>query len=202
METQNSPRAAQVAKSAIRNGIGHRYCVCGSVELRRRPRHHPALADSQELMTAISEGSKPVEVLLVEDSPGGVRLTLEAFRDENTSIHLHVATDGVEAMAFLRHEGAHVDAPRPDLILLDLNLPKLDGREVLALIKENNTLKTIPTVVLTTSVAEADVVTSYKLHANCYLNKPAQLDEFEGLVRRINEFWLEKAKLPQQTLTE
>jgi chemotaxis family two-component system response regulator Rcp1 len=105
-------------------------------------------------------------------------------------------------MAFLRQEGNHVDAPRPDLILLDLNLPKLDGREVLALIKADNALKTIPTVVLTTSVAEADLVTSYKLHANCYLNKPVQLDDFEGLVRSINEFWLEKAKLPQQTSVE
>jgi chemotaxis family two-component system response regulator Rcp1 len=153
-------------------------------------------------MTANSKDSKAVQLLLVEDSPGDVRLTLEAFRDANTSVHLHVATDGVEAMAFLRHEGVHVAAPRPDLILLDLNLPKLDGREVLALIKEDNVLKTIPTVVLTTSVAEADVFTSYKLHANCYLNKPVQLDEFEGLVRSINEFWLEKAKLPQQSLTK
>jgi CheY-like chemotaxis protein len=153
-------------------------------------------------MIASSRDNKTMQLLLVEDSPGDVRLTLEAFRDANTSVHLHVATDGVEAMAFLRHEGAHVDAPRPDLILLDLNLPKLDGREVLALIKEDSALKTIPTVVLTTSVAEADVFTSYKLHANCYLNKPVQLDEFEGLVRSINEFWLEKAKLPQQLLSE
>jgi CheY-like chemotaxis protein len=153
-------------------------------------------------MIASSKDNNAVQLLLVEDSPGDVRLTLEAFRDANTSVHLHVATDGVEAMAFLRHEGAHVDAPRPDLILLDLNLPKLDGREVLALIKEDSALKTIPTVVLTTSVAEADVFTSYKLHANCYLNKPVQLEEFEGLVRSINEFWLEKAKLPQQLLSE
>jgi CheY-like chemotaxis protein len=153
-------------------------------------------------MIASSRDNKTMQLLLVEDSPGDVRLTLEAFRDANTSVHLHVATDGVEAMAFLRHEGAHVDAPRPDLILLDLNLPKLDGREVLALIKEDSALKTIPTVVLTTSVAEADVFTSYKLHANCYLNKPVQLEEFEGLVRSINEFWLEKAKLPQQLLSE
>ena len=153
-------------------------------------------------MKATSVDSKPVQLLLVEDSPGDVWLTLEAFRDTNNSVHLHVATDGVEAKAFLRQEGNHADAPRPDLILLDLNLPKLDGREVLALIKADNVLKTIPTVVLTTSVAEADVVTSYELHANCYLNKPVQLYEFEGLVRSSNEFCLEKAKLPQQTSVE
>ena len=101
-------------------------------------------------MKAIGGEGMPIEVLLVEDSPGDVRLTQEAFRDANRSIHLHVASDGVEAMAFLRHEGAHVHAPRPDLILLDLNLPKMDGREVLAQIKEDDSLKTIPTVILTT----------------------------------------------------
>src|SRR5450631_2411756 len=127
-----------------------------------------------------------IEVLLVEDSPGDVRLMQEVFRTVNKLIHLQVASDGVEAMAILRQWGDYADRPRPDLILLDLNLPKLDGREVLALIKADNALKTIPTVVLTTSVAEADLVTSYKLHANCYLNKPVQLDDFEGLVRSIN----------------
>jgi two-component system, chemotaxis family, response regulator Rcp1 len=140
----------------------------------------------------------PIEVLLVEDSPGDVRLTQEAFHDANRSVHLHIAADGVEAMAFLRHEGAHVDAPRPDLILLDLNLPKMDGREVLAHIKKDETLKTIPTVVLTTSEAEADVAKSYQLQANCYLCKPVQLDAFEALVKSINDFWLTKVKLPPQ----
>ena len=140
----------------------------------------------------------PIQVLLVEDSPGDVRLTQEAFRDANQSILLHVAADGVEAMAFLRREGAHVHAPRPDLILLDLNLPKMDGREVLAHIKEDNNLKTIPTVVLTTSDAESDIVKSYQLQANCYLTKPVELDAFEGLVKSINDFWLTKVKLPQQ----
>ena len=140
----------------------------------------------------------PIEVLLVEDSPGDVRLTQEAFRDANRSIHLHVVSDGVEAMTFLRREGAHVDAPRPDLILLDLNLPKMDGREVLAQIKEDASLKTIPTVILTTSEAEVDIVKSYQLHANCYLSKPVQLDAFESLVKSINDFWLTKVKLPQQ----
>ena|SRR5579862_1802868 len=138
-----------------------------------------------------------MEVLLIEDSPGDVRLTVEAFRHTNPSIHLHVASDGVEAMAFLRREGNKVDAPRPDLILLDLNMPKMDGRQVLGQIKEDEGLKTIPTVILTTSEAETDVVTSYELQANCYLNKPVQLEAFENLVESINDFWLTKAKLPQ-----
>jgi chemotaxis family two-component system response regulator Rcp1 len=138
------------------------------------------------------------EVLLIEDSPGDVRLTLEAFRDVGMAIHLHVANDGVDAMAFLKHEGAHADAPRPDFILLDLNLPKMDGREVLARIKSDESLKTIPTVVLTTSDAAADIANSYQLQANCYLTKPVQLDEFEALVRNISDFWLRKVKLPQQ----
>jgi two-component system, chemotaxis family, response regulator Rcp1 len=137
-----------------------------------------------------------LQVLLVEDSPGDVRLTQEAFREVNRSVQLHVATDGVEAMAFLRHEGVYVDAPRPDLTLLDLNLPKIDGREVLALIKADDNLKSIPTVILTTSEAEADIVKSYKLHANCYFSKPVQLDAFENLVKSINDFWLTKVKLP------
>lgn len=148
-------------------------------------------------MKAIGDGM-PIEVLLVEDSPGDVRLTREAFRDAERSIHLSVASDGVEAMAFLRREGAHVDAPRPDLILLDLNLPKMDGREVLVHIKEDDSLKLIPTVILTTSDAEADIVKSYQLQANCYLNKPVQLAAFESLVKSINDFWLAKVKLPRQ----
>jgi len=140
----------------------------------------------------------PIEVLLVEDSPGDVRLTREAFRAANSSVHLTVAGDGVEAMSFLRHEGAHANAPRPDLILLDLNLPKMDGREVLARIKENACLKTIPTVILTTSDAEVDIMKSYQLQANCYLIKPVLLDAFESLVKSINDFWLTKDKLPRQ----
>jgi chemotaxis family two-component system response regulator Rcp1 len=138
-----------------------------------------------------------LEVLLIEDSPGDVRLTKEAFREANPSINLHVACDGVDAMAFLRKRGPHVGAPRPHLILLDLNLPKMDGREVLAHIKEDPDLKTIPTVILTTSEAEADIVASYRLQANCYLAKPVQLDEFESLVRSISDFWLTKVRLPQ-----
>jgi len=137
-------------------------------------------------------------VLLVEDSPGDVRLTLEAFRDADPSIDLRVAVDGVEAMAFLRGTGIHAGTPRPDFILLDLNLPKMDGREVLAHIKADDNLKTIPTVILTTSDAEADILRSYQLQANCYLSKPVQLEEFEGLVKSINDFWLTKVKLPHQ----
>ncbi len=140
-----------------------------------------------------------LQVLLVEDSPGDVRLTQEAFREANPAVALHVASDGVEAMAFLRREGTHANAPRPDLILLDLNLPKMDGREVLAHIKEDASLKTIPTVILTTSDAEADIVKSCELEANCYLSKPVQLDAFDNLVKSINDFWLTKAKLlPQE----
>ena len=149
-------------------------------------------------MSLIPKNGTPTEVLLVEDSPGDVRLTREAFRDANQSIHLHVACDGVEAMAFLKHQGAYLDAPRPDIILLDLNLPKMDGREVLAHIKDDENLKTIPIVILTTSDAEADIVKSYQLHANCYLSKPVQLDEFEGLVRSINDFWIREVKLPRR----
>jgi chemotaxis family two-component system response regulator Rcp1 len=143
-------------------------------------------------------GGMALQVLLVEDSPGDVRLTQEAFREANMSIRLHVASDGVEAMAFLRQEGDHAHAPRPDLILLDLNLPKMDGREVLAHIKADESLKKIPTVILTTSDAEVDIVKSYQLQANCYLSKPVQLDAFESLVKSINDFWLVRAKLPRQ----
>ncbi len=152
-------------------------------------------------MTAIGDARLPLEVLLVEDSPGDVRLTQEAFREANKSVHLHVAVDGVEAMAFLRQEGAHVHAPRPDLILLDLNLPKMDGREALAHIKKDDSLKMIPTIILTTSDAEADIVKSYQLQANCYLSKPVQFDEFASLVKSINDFWLKKVKLPLQKQT-
>src|SRR5579863_9661565 len=139
-------------------------------------------------MKVIGGEGMPIEVLLVEDSPGDVRLTQEAFRDANTSIHFHVATDGVEAMAFLKQEGDYSRAPRPELILLDLDLPEMDGREVLAQIKENPSLKTIPTVIPTTSEAEADTVKD-QLQANCYLSKPVQLDAFEALAKSINDFW-------------
>jgi two-component system, chemotaxis family, response regulator Rcp1 len=148
-------------------------------------------------MKPLEGDGMPLEVLLVEDNPGDVRLTREAFLDANNTINLNVAADGVEAMAFLRRTGAHLGAARPDLILLDLNLPKMDGREVLAHIKGDSSLKLIPTVILTTSNAEADIVKSYQLQANCYLTKPVQLEAFEMLVKSINDFWLTKVKLPR-----
>jgi chemotaxis family two-component system response regulator Rcp1 len=139
-----------------------------------------------------------IEVLLVEDNPGDVRLTQEAFREANPAIRLHVACDGVEALSFLTREGVNAGAPRPDLILLDLNLPRMDGHEVLAHIKADDDLKTIPTIILTTSDGVADVATSYQLQANCFLTKPVQLEAFESLVKSINEFWLTQVKLPAQ----
>jgi two-component system, chemotaxis family, response regulator Rcp1 len=151
-------------------------------------------------MTENSDGEDMLkEVLLVEDSPGDVRLTQEAFRDFDKTVRLHVARDGVDAMAFLRRQGVHANAPRPDFILLDLNLPKMDGREVLASIKKDESLKIIPTIILTTSDADVDIAKSYELQANCYLVKPVQLDEFENLVRSISDFWLTKVKLTQQS---
>jgi chemotaxis family two-component system response regulator Rcp1 len=140
----------------------------------------------------------PIEVLLVEDSPGDVRLTREALKDAKVQINLHVASDGMEAMAFLEHEGTHTHAPRPDLILLDLNLPKKDGREVLQEIKESATLKSIPVVILTTSASETDILQSYQLHANCYISKPVDLEGFLKVVQSIDNFWLNVVKLPRQ----
>jgi two-component system, chemotaxis family, response regulator Rcp1 len=143
-------------------------------------------------MNAIAQAGMPLQVLLVEDNPADVMLTQEAFSLPHTRLCLHVATDGVEAMAFLRRQGVHENAPYPDLILLDLNLPRMDGREVLAHIKADDILKTIPTVILTTSEAEGDIATSYQLHANCYLSKPVKFDAFEKLVRSVTDFWLTK----------
>jgi chemotaxis family two-component system response regulator Rcp1 len=140
------------------------------------------------------ENRSQSHVLLVEDSPHHVRLMQEAFSDVNTSINLHVANDGIEAMAFLRHEGIDVEAPRPDLILLDLNLPRMDGREVLAQIKRDDDLKTIPTIVLTTSEMDQDVTTSYQLHANAYLKKPLGWDAFVRMVSNMNNFWLAQSQ--------
>jgi two-component system, chemotaxis family, response regulator Rcp1 len=141
--------------------------------------------------------ARGIDLLLVEDSPGDIRLTQEAFGAANSDIRLHVAMDGVEALAFLAKEGKYSNAPRPDLILLDLNLPKKDGREVLKHIRADEGLKSIPTVILTTSDAVIDINQSYTLQANSYLSKPVQLDKFESVVRSINDFWFEKAKLPQ-----
>jgi chemotaxis family two-component system response regulator Rcp1 len=131
-----------------------------------------------------------MDILLVEDSPGDVPLTLEVFQDANPSVGLHVAQDGTEAMSVLRREGSHANAPRPDLILLDLNMPKIHGRQVLSAVKSDETLRRIPILILTTSEADADIEKSYQLSANCYLRKPVELDSFEALVRGINDFWL------------
>ena len=149
-------------------------------------------------MTLIGGNPGTLQVLLVEDSLGDVRLTREALRDANVAVELHVAYDGVQAMEFLRRKGEYSSAPRPDLVLLDLNLPKMDGREVLATIKADQLLRDIPTIILTTSEAEADILKSYELRANSYLTKPVQLDAFDSLVKSINEFWLTRAKLPQK----
>lgn len=140
----------------------------------------------------------PIEILLVEDSPGDVRLTVEALRDGKVLNNLSVARDGVEALAFLRREGPHAAAPRPDLILLDLNMPKKDGREVLAEIKNDDSLRRIPVVILTTSQAEQDIVKSYDLHANCYITKPVDFDQFISVVQSVEDFWLTMVKLPPE----
>jgi CheY-like chemotaxis protein len=140
--------------------------------------------------------SGAIQVLLVEDSPGDVRLTREALKDAKVHINLHVATDGIEAMAYLERTGKHAGAPRPDLILLDLNLPRKDGREVLKEIKESPSLRIIPVVILTTSSSDADVLQSYQLHANCYISKPVDLEGFLTVVRSIDNFWLSVVKLP------
>jgi chemotaxis family two-component system response regulator Rcp1 len=148
------------------------------------------------MMESIGTTAALIEILLVEDSPGDVRLTREAFRGGKVYINLHVAWDGAEAMAFLRREGEHANVPRPDLILLDLNLPKKDGREVLEEIKENPDLKIIPVVILTTSSFEADILRSYQLHANCYITKPVDFAGFLQVVSTIDDFWLSVVKLP------
>jgi chemotaxis family two-component system response regulator Rcp1 len=150
------------------------------------------------MMESIGTNASAIEVLLVEDSPGDVRLTREALKDAKVHIHLHVVSDGAEAMAFLEHKGVHAKVPRPDLILLDLNLPKKDGREVLQEIKENPALKSIPVVVLTTSTSEADILRSYLLHANCYITKPVDLNGFLKVVKSIDNFWLSVVKLPHE----
>jgi CheY-like chemotaxis protein len=143
-----------------------------------------------------TERSKPIEILLVEDNPGDVRLTRESLRDAKVHNNMMIADDGVEAMACLRHEGAYIDATRPDLILLDLNLPRMNGFEVLDAIKEDPDLKCIPVVVLTTSQAEQDVIRSYNLYANAYVNKPVDLEQFIQVIKSIEGFWLEIVKFP------
>lgn len=142
--------------------------------------------------------TRPIEVLLVEDNPGDVRLTREALKEGKVWNTLHVVEDGVAAMAFMRREGEYAHAPRPDLILLDLNLPRKDGREVLALLKADENLKRIPVIILTTSQAEEDILKAYNLNANCYISKPVDFEQFLKVVRSIKEFWLTIVKLPPE----
>lgn len=140
--------------------------------------------------------TRPVNILLIEDNPGDVRLTQEAFKEGRIEINMEVAMDGVEAIKFLRKESSYKDKFTPDLILLDLNLPKKDGREVLREIKSDDFLKRIPVVILTTSNAEVDIVKSYNLHVNCYINKPVDFDKFFDIIQKIEDFWLTTAILP------
>ena len=142
--------------------------------------------------------AQPIEILLVEDNAADVRLTQEALREGKVKNNLSVARDGEEALKMLRREGEYASTPRPDLILLDLNLPRKDGREVLQEIKANDDLKLIPVVVLTTSSAEADILKSYQLHANCYITKPVDLEQFISVVKSIDDFWLTIVRLPAE----
>ena len=147
-------------------------------------------------MTLMFGPSRPVEILLVEDNLGDARLTQEALKEGKIRNNLHHVKDGVEALRFLRREGDWAGAPTPDIVLLDLNLPKKDGRQVLAEMKADEGLKMIPVVVLTTSEAEQDILRSYALHANCYVTKPVDLEKFISIVRAIEDFWLAVVKLP------
>ena len=141
---------------------------------------------------------RPMEILLVDDNPGDVRLTAEALKDGEVENRLHTAKDGMEAIAFLRRRGRYIDAPRPDLILLDLNMPRMNGRQVLAEIKEDSALKHIPVVILTGSREMDDIVKTYDLHANCYVTKPIDFEQFIMMVKSITDFWLTIVKLPSE----
>ena len=153
-------------------------------------------------MTRIEEVGRPVEFLLVEDNPGDVRLTKEALRDSKVRNNLNVLGDGISALAFLRREPPYENAPRPDIILLDLNLPRMDGREVLSTIKADPRLRRIPVVVIASSEAEQDILRTYDLHVNCYVTKPVDLDQFIKVVQSIENFWLTIVQLPPPGETE
>jgi chemotaxis family two-component system response regulator Rcp1 len=140
--------------------------------------------------------TKTIDILLVEDNPGDVRLTREAFKEGKVLNNLYVAGDGIEALEFLRHEGKYAKVPYPDIILLDLNLPRKDGRELLADIKSDPNLRRIPVVILTTSKAEEDIIKTYDLHANCYITKPVDLDKFITVVKSVEDFWFTIVRLP------
>jgi chemotaxis family two-component system response regulator Rcp1 len=144
------------------------------------------------------DSSKPVDILLVEDNPGDARLAIEALSESTVPNTVHAVRDGEEAMAFLHQEGKYASSPRPDIILLDLNLPKKDGREVLAEIKEDPDLKSIPVVVMTTSNAEDDIRKTYNLHVNCYVTKPVELDHFMKVIKSLEDFWLATVRLPSR----
>lgn len=146
--------------------------------------------------------ARPIEILLVEDNPGDARLTQEALREGKLRNQIHHVRDGVEALAFLRRKGEFRAAPTPDIIFLDLNMPRKDGREVLAEIKADPSLRPIPVVVLTTSEAETDIVKSYELHANCYITKPVDLGKFTAVVHTIEDFWLSIVRLPARETTD
>ena len=154
---------------------------------------------SQHRRLGRSQFMRPIEILLVEDNPGDVRLTREALAEAKVRNNLAVVPDGVEALSYLRRQGSFTDSPRPDLVLLDLNLPKKDGREVLAELKNDPALRRLPVVVLTTSSAEKDILESYDLHANCYITKPVDLDQFINVVASIEDFWLTIVRLPRDS---
>ncbi len=144
------------------------------------------------------ENKRQIDILLVEDNPGDVRLTMEALKEAKLLNTIHHVSDGVEALAYLRQEGKYANAPRPDLVLLDLNLPKKDGREVLAEVKNDSKLRRIPIVILTTSRAEQDILKAYNLHANCYISKPVDLDQFIKVAKSIDDFWFTMVRLPSE----
>lgn len=148
----------------------------------------------------MKNSGKPIEILLVEDNPGDVRLTQEALKEAKVKNDLHVVYDGVEALAFLRHKGKYKDSPHPDIILLDLNLPKKSGHEVLTEIKDDDNLKRIPVVILTVSKDEEDIFKSYNFHANCFITKPVDLNQFLNVVKAIEDFWLTIVKLPSNNI--
>lgn len=152
---------------------------------------------AQSFIFQMSKPREAVKILLVEDNPGDVRLVKEALREAQVRHQLFVAADGIEALAFLRQEGPFIDAPRPDIILLDLNLPRLDGRKVLESIKTDPQIRYIPIIVLSTSDDSEDIVTSYNLHANCYITKPMELAQFNTVIQRIEMFWFSVATLPR-----
>jgi CheY-like chemotaxis protein len=150
-------------------------------------------------MAALEATSPPIQVLLVEDNPGDVRLIREALKKSRFKLNISVARDGEQALAFMRRQGAYADSPRPEFVLLDLNMPKKDGRAVLAEMKNDPSLRKIPVVIFTSSEAENDINMSYSLHANAYVSKPIEIDHFETVLRSVEEFWMRVAKLPRVT---